>query len=378
MSLIPKIERPAAAPAAEGDVPNPMRSIVGLDAPTEAQMLFYYDNPHARPKGETTHSPELDKIFKWVPGWMNLVTAYAGVGKSQHRRELHLCRAVFDGKKSVGWVPEDFPREAYFDALIHSLTGQNPATGGTWTPLPRVYYQRAMAWVREHFYVIQPVKGQGKTPGHVLDLLETARVKLGCQHFMVDPWHKLDHGGETGAGGIKPYLTRELARYTDWCSETQTYLDLTINPRQINRQPNEAFPVPDVDHLSGGPTWADFAGTTTAYDRPQRHVNRADAAFAVYTRKIKNYNRADARPGSFGAGSENPDVLMEFNWKEARYYTNGHTPLAHPTVQAIYAPELAAAAAATPPRPFASGVVFGALPASQFEAPVAPFEAPPF
>lgn len=360
--------KPAAAVTGE---PDPMLSIVGLDAPTEAQMLFYYDNPTARPKGETTHSPELDKIFKWVPGWMNLVTAYPNVGKSQHRREMLLARAAFDKAKSCCWVPEDMPREAFYDALIHTLSGQNPDTAKEHA-LPRLYYQRCMEFVREYFYVIQPIKGQGRTPGHVLDLFETARAKLNCQHFLTDPWHKLDHSGQVAAGGIKAYLDRELANFTDWCNEQQVYLDVIINPRSILRPSGEAFPVPDVDNLSGGATWSDFGATIAAYDRPQRHVNRSAADFSIYTHKIKNYNRADARPGSYGAGSENPDILIEFDWKSARYFTNGHNPLAHPIVQAIYAPELAGQPiAGYTPDPVPG---FAPLPASTFEeeAPAKP------
>ena len=348
--------RHAAAPVAgkASAAPDPLDSVLGLDGATQEQMLFYYDNPHLRPKGETTHFADLDAIFKWVPGWTNLLTAQPGVGKSEFKRQLLLCRAAFDGKKSLAFVPEDSPREAYFEALIHSLTGQDPDPT-SYQPLSRERFQRAMEWVREYFYVIEPHKLQGRTPAHLLDICEAARAKYGIAHFDIDPWHKLDHSGQVAAGGIQPYLVNELGRLTDWCSQTQTYLGISINPRSIARLPNEAWPVPDSDHLSGGPTWADFAATTMALDRPNRHVNRSDPAFAIYTRKLKNYRRASAKPGSIGEGTENPDVRIEFNWRTARYEFNGASPLAAPAVQQLYIPD------------FTSGPAPGALPASTFE-----------
>jgi hypothetical protein len=339
---------------------DPLESVLGLDAPTEAQMLAFYDDPASRPKGETTHIEALDPIFKWVPGWVNVKTAFAGVGKGEFTRQELLLRAALAGKKSLGWVPEDMPREAYYDALIHSLTGQDPNPESL-NPLSRARYVKAMEWVREHFYVVQPVKGQGKTPAHLLDIFEAARVKLNISHFAIDPWHKLDHS-EQRAGGEVAYLNRELDRVTTWTQEAQVYLTVTRNPKRINRAPNEAWPVPDSDHLSGGEAWNDFAGTITAYDRPNRHAKGGDPAFAIYTRKIKNHRRANAKPGSIGEGSENPDVLVEFDWKTGRYLFNGVAPLAHPTITKIYAPELVDASGSpvqpATPRP---------LPASTFE-----------
>lgn len=335
-------EKPAATIAPKLD---PLASVVTLDMPTEGIMLDYYDHPEKRPKGETTHHPLLDPIFKWVPGWTNLTTAFPNVGKGQFTRELLLLRAVLASKKSLLWVPEDMPREAFYDALVHTLTGQNPDSTSDYK-LSRPRYLLAMAWLREKIYVVQLAKGQGKTPSHLLEIFEAARAKLGVEHFALDPWHKLDHTAASSIGA--GYLGSQLDLLTTWCSEQQVYLNITINPKRIPRAPSEAWPVPDSDHLNGGAAWDDFAGTTMAFDRPNRHTNRSSPEFAIYTRKIKSYTRADARPGSIGLGSENPDVGVEFNWQTARYMFNGSTPFFCDEVHRIFAPELVGAPAPKP------------------------------
>jgi hypothetical protein len=341
----------AKQPVADTSRLDPLLSVVGLDTPTEEQMLFYYDNPHLRPRGETTHYPALDAHFKWMPGYLNVLTAWANDGKSELYRALLLPRAALDGKKSLVWAPEDMPREAYYDALIHSLTGQNPASDG-YKPLPRLYYQRAMAWVREYFYVVQFAKGQGKTPGHIRDVFEAARVKLGISHFGLDPWHKADHSGMTSAGGIAPYLMRELGAFTDWSIETGSYLHIIANPKGKTRVKGEAREVPDSDMISGGMGWDDLPHTIMAGYRPQKHVCRNNPAFAIYVHKIKSQRRMGAVPGSIGDGSENPDVLVTFDSDSARYLINGSSPLSDPRIQAIYAPELASPAPARPANSF--------------------------
>jgi hypothetical protein len=317
-----------------------LASIVGLDDPTMAQMEYYYDNPDKRPKGATTFIPALDAHFKWMPGYTNLFTGWPGSGKSEFVRQLLLLRAIYADEKTLAFVPEDVPAEAWFDALIHSLTGQNPDSS-TYNCLPRLYYKRAMEWVREYFFIVVARKGQAKTPGHILDIFEAGRVKLNIKQFKLDPWNKCDHSGMNAAGGFQPYLVKELGRMTDWSVESQSCLTIVAHPAKRPRVKGEAREVPDSDGVSGGATWDDMSHTINAIYRPNVHNTRNDPAVAFYNHKIKNHRRMGAKPGSIGEGSENPDVLIKFLWESARYTFNGVSPLADPYVQSIYAPELA-------------------------------------
>nr|GFC74275.1 hypothetical protein [Tanacetum cinerariifolium] len=183
-----------------------------------------------------------------MPGYCNLFTGWPGSGKSEFVRQLLLLQAVFAEKKTLIFAPEDMPKESWYDALIHSLTGQDPDPEAQHA-LPKAYYKRAAEWVRGYFSVVVAPKGYGKTPGHILDVFEAARAKHGFDHYVLDPWNKCDHSGMVAAGGFQPYLVKELGNFTD---------------------------------------------------------------------------------------CENPDVLIAFDWKTARYSFNGTVPLAHPLVYSLY------------------------------------------
>ena len=326
-------------PNHEGEAPapkiDPLSAIQTLDAPTWATMERYYDHPEQRPRGATTFIPALDEHFKWMPGYCNLFTGWPGSGKSEFVRQLLLLQAVFAEKKTLIFAPEDMPKESWYDALIHSLTGQDPDSEAQ-NALPKAYYKRAAEWVRNYFHVVVAPKGFGKTPGHILDVFEAGRAKLGIDHCVLDPWNKCDHGGLLAAGGFQPYLVKELGNFTDWSVSEQTHLTIVAHPKGQLRPRGEARAVPDSDGVSGGPTWDDMMHFIAAVYRPNVHVTRNDPAVAFYSHKIKSHRRMGSKPGSIGEGSENPDVLIAFDWRTARYSFNGVVPLDHPLVYSLY------------------------------------------
>lgn len=337
MSLLDDLDPRAPLPTGPHAAPaptDPLAGLVRLDEELQAQMLGYYDKPQTRPRGRTTHVTALDAHFKWMDGYTNLFTGWPGDGKSELLRQLLLLEAVHAEKKSVLYVPEDLPADAWYDAAVHSLTGRNPDSEVP-NCLPRRWYVRAMEWVREYFFLVQPKAG--RTPAHLLDTFEAARAKLGTTHHVLDPWNKLDHAGLTGAGGWQPYLVKELGALTDWSIATGACLSIVAHPKGQLRPRGEARAVPDSDGVSGGQTWDDMMHTICAVYRPQKHLQRNHPAVAFYSHKLKRHARIGCKPGSIGEGSENPDVLIDFDWHSARYCFNGVVPLAHPLASSLYA-----------------------------------------
>lgn len=367
----------AAAPP-PGPKCHPLDAVQSLDAATWETMARFYDHPDQRPRGATTFVPALDAHFKWMPGYANLWTGWPGSGKSEFVRQLLLLQAVFAEKKSLLFVPEDMPKEAFYDALVHSLTGQNPDPQAP-NALPRRYYQRAAEFLREYVFVVVCPKHYGKTPGHILDVFEAARAKHGVCHFVLDPWNKCDHSGLQAAGGFQPYLVKELGAFTDWVVEAQTCLSLVAHPKGQLRPRGEARAVPDSDGVSGGQTWDDMMHCINAIYRPHVHTQRNDPAVAFYSHKIKSHRRMGAKPGSIGDGSENADVRIDFQWQTARYFFNGVSPLNDPLAQSIYCDAgTEAQPAPAPPasaNPFPHGLRTAAGPAP-FPSPAADVTGP--
>jgi hypothetical protein len=56
---------------------------------------------------------------------------------------------------------------------------------------------------------------------------------------------------------------------------------------------------------------------------------------AIYVKKVKS-RKLVGHAGSIGDGSENPDIRITYDWRTARYYINGVSPLDCRTAEELY------------------------------------------
>jgi hypothetical protein len=310
-----------------GPKTDPAEALLQLDELTWQRMEHAYR--HGLPKGETTHIPQLDPHFKWMPGYLNVWTGWMNDGKTEWVYQMLLLRAVLAGKKSAIYSPENMPEEHIYNQLIHSLTGQNPDRD--WQNcLPLARYKIARDFIREHFIVVYPGRNQGRTPLDLVRYFEAAVNKHGVSHCLLDPWNKADHSAMNSMGGIEPYLVNTLGKLTDWTVNTKQSLTITAHPRQLpDMKHGQARPIPDSSHIAGGQTWENMAHIVATYYRPWRHLGSNNPLYsevALYIHKVKSAKLVGIR-GSIGDGSENPDIRIGYRWETARYYINGVSPL---------------------------------------------------
>jgi len=378
MGLFDDFTTPALAtgPPADTTRPDPGGALRPLDAATWGRMQ--HDYHHGRVKGETTYLPALDEHFKWMAGYCNVWTGWPGDGKTEFIYQLLLLRAVFKRKKSAIFSPENMPEEQIYDQLIHALTGQNPDR--SWAGhLALNRYELAKEFVREHFIVVYPGKGMGRTPQHLLGYFEAAIAKYGVSHCLLDPWNKVDHSAMNALGGYEAYLTNVLGQLTDWTVDTKQSLTITAHPKRLDGMKyGQARPIPDGTSISGGQTWENMAHVIGTVYRPYKHLPRTDPLFravAIYLHKIKSHKLVGF-PGSIGEGSERSDISLNYDWQQARYLLNGVSPLACATAEGFYIPAAErnahhAVPATQPPAP-------RPLPTSTFEAEATHYRAEDF
>jgi hypothetical protein len=306
---------------------DPASALLRLDEATWGRME--HDYTHGRVKGETTHLPELDQHFKWMPGYCNVWTGWPGDGKTEFLYQLLLLRATFTGRKSAIFSPENMPTEHIYDQLIHALTGQQPDRSLS-NHLSFARYQLARDFVREHFIVVYPGKGQGRTPLDLLSYFEAAVAKFGVSHCLLDPWNKVDHSAMGALGGYEPYLINVLGQLTDWTVDTKQSLSITAHPRRLDGMKfGTARPIPDGTSIAGGQTWENMAHVIGAVYRPYRHLgsrSELSSEVAIYLHKVKSHKLVGF-PGSIGLDSDRPDVRLRYDWKSARYLVNDRSPL---------------------------------------------------
>lgn len=325
-------------PVANSTRPDPAAALRPLNEETWQRMERDYQ--HGRVKGETTHLPELDEHFKWMPGYCNVWTGWPGDGKTEFIYQLLLLRAVFKRKKSAIFSPENMPEEHIYDQLIHALTSQNPDQ--SWRNcLPLNRYLLAKEFIRDHFIVVYPNKGMGRTPQHLLEYFEAAIATYGVSHCLLDPWNKVDHSAMNALGGYEPYLVNVLGQLTDWTVDTKQSLTITAHPKRLDGMKfGQARPIPDGTSISGGQTWENMAHVIGTVYRPYKHYPKDDPLFravAIYLHKVKSHKLVGF-PGSIGQGSEHPEVDLTYDWQQARYLINGVSPLACRAAESFYIP----------------------------------------
>jgi twinkle protein len=317
------------APSQAAPVPlhDPTGALLRLDEATWGRMA--HDYAHGRLKGETTHLPALDEHFKWMPGYCNVWTGWPGDGKTEFIYQLLLLRAIFKGKKSAIFSPENMPAEHIYDQLIHALTGQQPDRSLS-NCLPLARYELARNFVREHFLVVYPSKGMGRTPADLLRYFEAAVATFGVSHCVLDPWNKVDHSAMGQLGGYEPYLVNVLGQLTDWTVDTKQSLTTTAHPRRLDGMKfGTARPIPDGTSIAGGQTWENMAHIIGAVYRPYRHLgsrSELSSEVAIYLHKVKSHKLVGF-PGSIGLDSDRPDVRLRYDWRSARYLVNDRSPL---------------------------------------------------
>lgn len=342
-----KLGRKKADPTAKGegragvlpDIEHIERAFVPLDDTISRQMA--HDYRHGRERGQTTNNKYLDPYFTWMPGYTNVITGWGGHGKSQLFFELLLARATYDGKKSVVWPSENLPAQRFYDGLIHTLTGRS--VDKTYANcLTLAEYERAQAFIREHFLVLDPPTGMGYTPAHLLAYFEAAVARTGAEHCMLDPWNKCDHTAQARLGGPEAYLGHTLGLCTKWSQDTRQCLVITAHPKRDteNMGYGKTRPVPTGGTISGGQMWENMAHYIGAMHRPYDFIEDSTAA-AFYTHKCKD-ERLVGKRGSIGAGGKDgTPPMVPINWDSvSNRYRWGHerwSPLDNPEFKAIWA-----------------------------------------
>lgn len=333
----PRSNRPAdpttkglGTPGLLPHIDNPLAALFPITDEMGASMD--YELEHGKEKGQTTHVPAIDKHFTWMPGYTNVITGWPGHGKTELYYQLLLYRAVFTGKKTALYSPENGRPQDIYEGLMHSLTGRNPDKD--WAPRYRLTgrdNKLARDFIRDHFVVVSPPRGMGKTPGHILAYFEAAIAHFGVDHCMYDPWNKSDHSAQGSMGGIEAYLIGVLDMCTSWAAETRQHLVITAHPKRLEGMAfGNSRAVPDGAAISGGQTWENMAYVIGAVHRPHKHIE-GDTSVELYWHKIKSHKLV-GHPGSVGTApaGEVPAVLVTFDWRTNRYYFNGWTPFNNP------------------------------------------------
>lgn len=255
--------------------------------------------------GDATHMGDLDQIFRWKKGGVNLWTGYANTGKTIFFLQCALVKSIMDGWKWVVFSPENYPACDFYDDIIEMYAGKN-VTDLYHNKMTRDQYIQAMDFVNKHFIFVYPEENHTVESLH--EKFTICILKYGIDGVLIDPYNQLDKSfsGQRTDEEISEFMN-VVKRFTLKHNISYNIIIHPKNPPAL--KPGEALPIVDRYDLNGGAMWANKSDHLLSVYRPNAHVNKLDPMTQVHQQKVKRKRTG----GDYG--------YAEFSWnyKSSRY-----------------------------------------------------------
>ena len=293
---------------------EPARDVVFLD---DVRDKIKYSYKHGVSRGETTHYPEIDKIYRMKRGEVTLIHGIANHGKSEMIRQLMLIKSVYDGYKWGVFSPEDMPVEEFYKNLISTFIGKSTEPHHT-NQMNSDELERGMNFIKDHFFLIYP-KDEAPTPKYINNRFRELIIKHSIDGCAIDPYNQLDNDISKTGGREDQYLSRFLTECKRFAVEHNMFYFIVAHPRGNLSKDGMDYEMPNVYDLSGGAMWNNKCDNILVHHRPRYTTDKKDESCIFASQKIKK-QKLNGIPG---------DVNLRFSRYESRFkqLNNEYTPL---------------------------------------------------
>jgi twinkle protein len=275
-------------------------------------MLYNYDN--GKPKGATTHFPDIDNYIRWKMGNLNAWVGYANHGKTFLVLQMMLVKSMYDGWKWGVFSPENFPPEDFYDDLAEMYVGKH-VDNRAGNKMTRDEYIEAMAFINEHIIFVYPEAAH--TIDSVHNTFRGLIGKHGIKGVLIDPWNQLDH--TQGGSRDDQYLSIQLNAIKRFALEYNIIYNIVVHPRgNLGTTSTGAMKIVDVYDLAQGAMWANKIDDAVSLYAPNWHENKSDTTRVFVKQKTKRKR----------TGGHNGECTIILDEKSMRYteLQSGKTP----------------------------------------------------
>ena len=171
------------------------------------------------------------------------------------------------------------------------------------------HHAKTEAFLRAHYWAINPVFGTDVTLDWVIEQAEAAVVRHDCDAIWIDPWSKLDH--EFHGERETKYTADALKLLERFAARFNVHVGVVAHPAKMAKDKDGHFEVPDGYSISGSAHW---------FNAPSLGVTvYRDAEAGPYATRIKIWkSKREAEMGQKG------EFRMHFHPRTGRY--SEHTP----------------------------------------------------
>ena len=247
-----------------------------------------YDLVNGKLKGTTTYmgtKDDIDILWKWRNGEVNLLTGYANEGKSEFLKQKCLIKALEENRHFIFYSPEDYPASEFFDGMIHTLSGKSTdKTIPNCISVEEYNYYYALIKDKFHFvYIKSPYNTIEQIEKTFRDIEDYDKEIYGV---IIDPYIKMsrskfapDRDDLYGA-----YIMNILG---DYCRKQRVNGFLVMHQQTPVKTASGLYPKPDKYNIKSGGTFADTADNVLSIYRPQYAKNKIDPQVIFSSLKIK-------------------------------------------------------------------------------------------
>jgi|688.fasta_scaffold00478_117 twinkle protein len=269
-------------------------------------------------KGTTCYIDEIDQVWTWRQGEVNIWTGYNNEGKGTMIRFLALIKALEEKKKFVFYAPEDSPAEWFYDEIIHTLSGKSTDKDNPNFIGPDLYV-KCLEILKDLFIFIH-IPLPDNTIENLVKLWRGMKEKDPSLYgFIIDPHIRITRSKESPdrddlfGGYFMGYLNDFVVDFPD------VSVHLVMHQQTPKKDDTGNYPEPSKYTIKQGGTYSDTADNVIIVCRPNYAKDKTDTYVIFKSEKIKK-QKLVGLPGT---------VKMRFNPKTNRYvdYNNGSTDL---------------------------------------------------
>lgn len=236
---------------------------------------------NGRKTGETTHYPELDKIFKWKRKDINLWFGHGNFGKTQCVVEKMVIKSMYDGWRWAIFCPENYPATDFYIDVIEMYIGKH-IDSRMGNKMSSDELKEGIDFFNEHFIYVYPDEAHDLDTIHII--FRSLILRHGIDGFLIDPWNQLDHIIDSRED---LYLSKALKEIKKFALINDVSYNIIAHPKGMLPNRDGVLPQIKVFNIAGGPMWNNKADNILSVERPEWDINPTSGLTRVTTHKIK-------------------------------------------------------------------------------------------
>ena len=247
----------------------------------------------------TTRFEQVDKYFRWKKGNINLITGYAGQGKTTFAIQLMLTKSMYDGWRWAIFSPENYPANDFYDDIVEMYVGK-------WlNKMSEEEYVMACSFINEHFFYVYPENDHDINSIH--EKFRYLILKKGVDGVMIDPFNQLDKHKPYDRDDL--YLSDILKDIKRFALLNAVCYNIIAHPKNPVYKEGKELAAPGMYDLAGGAMWGNKVDEILIYHRPNTHIDKNSPDVKIIKEKTKRRR----------TGGQNGEFEMKLLWSQKRF-----------------------------------------------------------